>query len=596
MIITIPNPIICKTREEKEALLKKREKEERKKLSKRIPWECFAIVDPPWTPLPDIVTMDEFIEANSDGEFFPELLPSYYIKSDGNDCSDGRSKDTAFKTLSKAVEAAKTGIKRITILDILTDESEKAGDPESVFIIKNSGPECITISGYVCSAFRRTISWGDTGLSAKQTHKRVLKITGNSHIRLLYITISDGNMDASDGGGILLEGGSLILGKETRVMDNYAKKGGGIAVDKKGVLKMMSYDKNIGASIIRNHAQYNGGGVLVYNMGQFELVDGVISENKSTEFGGGGVYIGDVYGSFYMRGGIITTNKADHAGGGVTVSHEGYFEMTGGRILSNTAGFGGGLYIDGGSGKFMNGIISGNRAQWFGGGVYIQHQRDDLPVPSLEMSGGVIIGNTAFYSGGGIEVSCRQKTESVHLTVSSGIISGNIAEKDRGGGIYMYGGNGLITGNAVLCGNMAREYGGGVYIGKGFILDIIGNFILEGNAIISANIVGTDVIPQCEKEHTVLINGEAVTLDLPQAAAWGGGICIADADVDMRGGAIKANMANKGGGVFVASPEEIKKMDGSVDGSCARPGVSARFTQSGGEISGNLMDDIYQGQ
>jgi hypothetical protein len=400
----------------------------------------------------------------------------------------------------------------------------------------------------------------------------------------------------------LLEEGELILGRGAKITHNFAENGGGVAIGEKGFMKMMSYDKNSYASIIHNQAEYNGGGVFVYQEGRFELIDGIISENQSGELNGGGVCLGDVAncgGSFFMKGGIITTNRAE-TGGGIAVGHEGYFEMSGGKIISNSARDSGGLSIEGGSCKLMNGIITGNRAEWSGGGVYIRYHADDLQVPLLEMTGGAISGNVAGDSGGGVEIFISVNTESIHFNFSSGVISGNIAGEGRGGGIYMHGGNCLMTGNAVLCGNMAREYGGGVYIGRGLILTIDGNFILDGNAVISANIAGTECMRQTDKKPAYFFDIDEATGNVinmhtfekqeRESPAWGGGICLADACCEMRGGIIKANLANKGGGIFVASPEEIKEMDGGY----ARPGVSGVFKQTGGEILANTPDDIFQ--
>jgi hypothetical protein len=77
-----------------------------------------------------------------------------------------------------------------------------------------------------------------------------------------------------------------------------------------------------------------------------------------------------------------------------------------------------------------------------------------------------------------------------------------------------------------------------------------------------------------------------------EAPGWGGGICIAFAICEMRGGTVKANTANKGGGIFVSSPEEIKEMNGVYYGSRPPPGVSGVFRQTGGDIAGNTAGEI----
>jgi hypothetical protein len=585
MIIHL-GPIICKTIEEKEQILKQIEDDSKESSRLR--------------SYREVLTVDELIEINRHCEYYPELLPSYYVKSGGNDRFDGLSEEKAFKTLARAVDAAKTGIKRITVIGKLTDKSEQTRNAKSVFIIYNTGSELVTITGRTDHSGH---SVSEAELSAEHAYKRVLKISGNSNLRVMNITISDGHIKESAGGGILLDEGNLILGNEAKVVNNYAKEGGGIAVGSKGFLKMVSHDKNMYPSVSHNCAEWNGGGVFVYHKGKFELVNGVISSNKS-ESGGGGVCLGNAVeygGAFYMGGGTITANKTKYSGGGIEVNQKGCFEMSGGKIIGNTADSGGGLSIDVGSCKLINGIIAGNRAI-FGGGIYISYQYryyNDRP-PSLEMSGGTISGNTAVYSGGGVEILCSENTKSVIFTFSAGVISGNIAEEGRGGGIYMEGGSCLMTGNAVLCGNMSREYGGGVYIGIGFTTSILdGNFTIDGNALITGNLTGVDFIQHSEEKRTTSLidvedqedskDDQKPEKNSTKADAWGGGVCVADALFEMRGGTIKANQANKGGGVFVGSPDEIKKKDRS----CAHPGTFGRFIRNGGEITGNSADDIY---
>jgi uncharacterized repeat protein (TIGR02543 family) len=116
----------------------------------------------------------------------------------------------------------------------------------------------------------------------------------------------------------------------------------------------------------------------------------------------------------------------------------------------------------GGTFIMLNGVISGNTVQNYGGGVWNEG--------TFVMSGGVIDNNTATYYGGGVYV----KTGSFNMT--DGMIFGNTA--DYGGGVYTCSdftmNNGLIVNNTAM-------YGGGVYVATDGLFD------LSGNAGISCN-------------------------------------------------------------------------------------------------------------
>jgi hypothetical protein len=105
--------------------------------------------------------------------------------------------------------------------------------------------------------------------------------------------------------------------------------------------------------------------------------DAVISGNTVTIYGGG-VYV--VEGTFTMEKGLISDNKADYDGGGVYVYNSGSFTMNDGEISGNTGDKGGGvcLYVsqtvevlNGRIFTMNGGEITRNRAFVSGGGVYI---------------------------------------------------------------------------------------------------------------------------------------------------------------------------------------------------------------------------------
>jgi hypothetical protein len=84
--------------------------------------------------------------------------------------------------------------------------------------------------------------------------------------------------------------------------------------------------------IISGNSGNRGGGVYVDANGTFRMEYGTISDNTGTVLGGG-VYIGQASSQFIMNGGIITRNKATGGGGGGVYVSAGKFDKTGGGTI-----------------------------------------------------------------------------------------------------------------------------------------------------------------------------------------------------------------------------------------------------------------------
>jgi hypothetical protein len=343
----------------------------------------------------------------------PVTAQSYYVKATGFDINNGLAETAPFRTLARAVEAARqSSIKTITVIGELNEASEAGAqaqvrDPqgESVFFIRDSGTLDITITGK-----------NNPALSAANSGKRALKVAGNSRIVLQNIVISGGN--AAAGGGLLVERPAYVtLNNEAYITGNKGTSGGGVNVS--GQLAMK------GGSVLRNTAA-NGGGVFIA-----------------------------VGGAFTMAGGEITGNQASNAGGGVTVSQGCEFVMDNGAIWANSAQGGGGVAAAGSENfealfTMNNGVISNNQAVW-GSGVYLFEG-------SFTMTNGRINTNTAQDSGGG--VWCYNG----YFYLINGSVANNKAARNGGGVCLSEGGTldmtgGTISSNSAVC-------GGGVYTGS----------------------------------------------------------------------------------------------------------------------------------
>ena len=217
-----------------------------------------------------------------------------------------------------------------------------------------------------------------------------INLKGDSVMRTISLS-SIGGMFTVDSGVTLILDGNITL--EGYSYSSYVSpvinvvgtltmnEGTVITGGSSGVTVSGTFTMN-GGTITANHPGSSGlgGGVFVgvnlsnKNGGIFTMYGGTISNNTAGQTAysgyGGGVYIDT--GTFTMNGGTVSTNGAGN-GSGVAAGTDGTFTMNDGSIIYNTGTFGGGVYIDRNNGTFdmKGGTISNNTAGYYGGGVYM---------------------------------------------------------------------------------------------------------------------------------------------------------------------------------------------------------------------------------
>jgi hypothetical protein len=386
-----------------------------------------------------------------------------YVKADGDDNNDGISKKTPFQTLARAIFIATiTDIKTIIILGTLDEKSESRGrlyhpvysDQKSIFYIRNSGKDEILITGEEQAKLKgKYFKFNNHSLDT--LNKRVIRIAGNSNIRLENILITGGIADPipvdglsgqalAEGGGILVSAGAKVtIGPGTVIKQNYAHWGGGGIANIGGTLVLD------GGVITRNVIPdcREGGGIGLIKrqfpqFGNFVMDDPLVDKDyKKIEFET----------TFKMIHGIIEKNEVDR-GGGLYIGQETEAEICGGEIRLNSACYGGGVFVDvGGKLKLTGGKIKQNNA-------FLKTDDDYLlsvNMPELNNNGGGIC-----ISGG-------------FLSISGGSVMRNKAR--MGGGVFtdLLGGNVHISGG-IIKDNIARE-GNNVYTFEEFVSKKVDN-------------------------------------------------------------------------------------------------------------------------
>ena len=282
------------------------------------------------------------------------------------------------------------------------------------------------------------------------------------------ITMEDGaiihnntNSGYEFGGGILIGNGSTFTMNGGEISGNTANCGGGVAI--------------IGSTMVMN------GGTISDNS-VYSTQSGDVGQGSY----GAGVYVADYAGtsggdtlftptpaSFEMNGGSISDNTAlDYGGGIVTFPQQSQkitININNGEISGNqvTAGSGGAVaaFFDVTELNVKGGTLSGNSAQYFGGGVFLYQ------ATNVTISGGTISENRAS-AGGGV---CLFTDSAV--TQTGGSIENNAA--NAGGGVCggVYSGTYTMTGGVIKDNNNSlteearlSAQGDGVYVGTAFNL------------------------------------------------------------------------------------------------------------------------------
>ena len=351
-----------------------------------------------------------------------EPVLGVFVAKDGSDGAEG-TLDAPFATFDHALEAlGDLGLNNIYIIEgkglNITNESWSSEFPVTVSRFSEDGTvgtsALITVSGSLTLGDKVTIDGktraadGEPAIYASAgplIHVKTgatLTITGSAVLKNNDVSSSGNSIGARMGGAVYNQG--TVEMKGGTITNCAAVLGGGILCDGPASMLLMS-----GGSISRNAAtgsyswfvnnsgtsysySGSGGGVCLYELGKMELSGGTIEGN--TAVNGGGISLGTAdYSTYYSSPHNVLTmsgtpeisgNKASWDGGGVFIQCSYQATISGGTISGN----------DGGSGNFG------------GGGIYVNGGRrneNNEPVQDgvLVINGTVLVRGNKLTSGGG---------------------------------------------------------------------------------------------------------------------------------------------------------------------------------------------------
>ncbi len=292
---------------------------------------------------------------------------------------------------------------------------------------------------------------------------------GGIYISANYNTVTNSsiyNNTASNGGGLYFTNASYNTISNCIISNNTASQyGGGLylyyannntingavyanrttAYNGGGLYLASSTNNTINSIIYNNTAAVNGGGVAL-SYSSTNIINGAVFSNTATSGsgGGGGVYliyssnnliVGAVYNNtaagcagIYLYSstnnkilGPIHNNTATVSGGGIEMAYNSMFNTVSGEVYSNSAMYGGGLFLSTSSYNTNTGMVYNNTASQVGGGIWIEFSRNNI-------FSGAVSNNIALTAGGGIYLrSTTNNTISgtISFNTNYGVVTNN---------------------------------------------------------------------------------------------------------------------------------------------------------------------------
>ena len=363
-------------------------------------------------------------------------------------------------------------------------------------IILNKGVYILTITG----RGEDSAATGDLDIVSNITIKgkgsKKTFINGNKIDRVFHVigsgvvlTVSDLTiqnglaLDSSmaaygDGGGIFNYGGGVNLTK-VAVSNNSvssasltACRGGGIAM-LGGAAKLALKNSAVSRNTVQGTSYSYGGGIYseggTVNMSTSTITGNLVSCPATLGQAYGGGVADSAFGYWTITNSSITENTAS---GGYTRGGGADFTVatviiTGGSISDNTSigstmAMGGGIALYGGTADAAHCTIARNSVSGsfsYGGGIYCYEPSLSAMFSQCTISQNSALGTTSPGLGGAFHINDGM------VTISGGSITENSAmgTAGQGGGLYTNVATLYIQDGAKVTGNIASDYGGGVY-------------------------------------------------------------------------------------------------------------------------------------
>lgn len=388
-----------------------------------------------------------------------------HVSTTGADTNDGRSWETAKRTVTAGLAAATAG-----------DEVWVAGGTYVERITLKAG--VVLYGGFVGNELQlsqRDWAANVTILDGNASGSVVTApagATGATRIDGFVIRNGSGTPAGScrNGGGIWCLGSSPSIFNNT-ITGNTATGGYGGGIYCAAASSPIISNN----TITQNRAFYSGGGIYCTDHCSPQITGNVITGNAASNTSGfatagGGIYC--YWSSPVISNNTIAQNTANDgfgggSGGGIACNYVSSPQISGNAVTGNTAGDGGGIYCkQSSSPAISNNTITGNNSR-YGAGIYCRMSS----VPDISVN--TISQNTATSWGGGIYCNTSDPP------ISDNHIEGNSAGFG-GGGVCCAGSSPPISRNTISTNSVSGGSGGGIYTDS--FPNIVSNSIIRNTA------------------------------------------------------------------------------------------------------------------
>jgi len=192
-----------------------------------------------------------------------------------------------------------------------------------------------------------------------------------SNLRMQNGVTNVGDFFTQSGGAILVGSSAHLTLESTTLIDNHAIGSGG-AIFNVGNLWVNN------TQILSNTTDIGGGGIYNYNIGILTVTNSLIANNSAagSGTGGGGIYAGGQ--SLNVQNSTISGNIANYLGGGISIFLSNPTVLDGITLSGNQSVGGAGFFVFSGALTVTNATISGNTATNNYGGIYISGPSSSL--------------------------------------------------------------------------------------------------------------------------------------------------------------------------------------------------------------------------
>ena len=315
-----------------------------------------------------------------------------YVKPGGINQGDCSAPDKACGTVQFAVDRAADGDEIRVAAGRYTDLNTSLLPGMQTITQAVRIHDNVTIrGGYTTANWAVSDPLANPTILDAQGRGRVLYIDGDVGVTVegLWITGGDaaglqgGPVGVEDaGGGVYATANQIAIGC-CRVFSNAAEYGGGLYLGY-GAATLS------GNTVTSNTAQQGGG--LYIHRGESTFSDNVVAANGANY--GGGLFVSTSAATIGEN--VIRSNEAITAGGGLLLWHSDYAVMMGNTVVSNTAGRGGGLYLDESGSGIDSNVFAANVATE-GGGLFLDQS-------AAILANNVVAENRAHVAGSGLYI------------------------------------------------------------------------------------------------------------------------------------------------------------------------------------------------